>query len=662
MDIKKRIDELVELLNRYNHEYYILDKPSVSDSEYDRLMQELLYLEEKYPEYKSDISPSERVGSTVLSNFEKVEHKLPMLSLGNVFNFEEVRSFDERIRKEGVNPEYVCELKIDGLAISLIYENGTLIRGVTRGDGRIGEDITHNVKTIKQIPLSLSEKIDIEVRGEIYIGKKEFLKENKEREEKGLELFQNCRNLASGSVRNLDSKVAASRNLSNFIYHLPNPKDYNLNTHEEALEFMKSLGFKINSKRKLCKNIDEVIDFITKMTEERDSLSYDIDGIVIKVNSIDAQERLGFTAKYPKWATAYKFPAMEVETKLKDIKFTVGRTGRITPNAILEPVRVQGSTISKATLHNEDFINTRDIRIGDIVIIRKAGDVIPEVVRVNKDRRVGNEIKFKMIDTCPVCGEKIKRREGESDFYCVNPNCDAKNIEKLIHFASRNAMNIDGLGERILEDYYNFGYVTDISSIYDLKKYKDELKLLEGFGEKSINKLLEAIELSKNNSLEKLLFGLGIRHFGLKSATILAENFKDIDNLKNVSMERLLFIKDIGEVMATEVINYFSNQDNLDLIDRLKMHGVNMKYLGEKKKIDDNFNKKKFVITGTLSFTGRNELKKEILIRGGEVVDSVSSKTDVVIYGFNPGSKYDKAKKLNIEMWDEEKIKEMLGV
>ena len=662
MDIKKRIDELVELLNRYNHEYYILDKPSVSDSEYDRLMQELLYLEEKYPEYKSDISPSERVGSTVLSNFEKVEHKLPMLSLGNVFNFEEVRSFDERIRKEGVNPEYVCELKIDGLAISLIYENGTLIRGVTRGDGRIGEDITHNVKTIKQIPLSLSEKIDIEVRGEIYIGKKEFLKVNKEREEKGLELFQNCRNLASGSVRNLDSKVAASRNLSNFIYHLPNPKDYNLNTHEEALEFMKSLGFKINSKRKLCKNIDEVIDFITKMTEERDSLSYDIDGIVIKVNSIDAQERLGFTAKYPKWATAYKFPAMEVETKLKDIKFTVGRTGRITPNAILEPVRVQGSTISKATLHNEDFINTRDIRIGDIVIIRKAGDVIPEVVRVNKDRRVGNEIKFKMIDTCPVCGEKIKRREGESDFYCVNPNCDAKNIEKLIHFASRNAMNIDGLGERILEDYYNFGYVTDISSIYDLKKYKDELKLLEGFGEKSINKLLEAIELSKNNSLEKLLFGLGIRHFGLKSATILAENFKDIDNLKNVSMERLLFIKDIGEVMATEVINYFSNQDNLDLIDRLKMHGVNMKYLGEKKKIDDNFNKKKFVITGTLSFTGRNELKKEILIRGGEVVDSVSSKTDVVIYGFNPGSKYDKAKKLNIEMWDEEKIKEMLGV
>lgn len=661
MDIKERIDELVRLLNKYNHEYYILDKPSVSDSEYDRLMQELLYLEEKYPEYKSKISPSERVGSEVLSNFEKVEHKRPMLSLGNVFNFDEVRNFDERIRKEGINPSYVCELKIDGLAISLIYENGILQRGVTRGDGKVGEDITQNVKTIKQIPLSLSRKIDIEVRGEIYIGKKEFEKVNKERKEKGLDLFQNCRNLAAGSVRNLDSKVAASRNLSNFIYHLPNPEDYNIDTHEKALEFMESLGFKVNSKRKICKNIDEVIEFITKMTEEREKLTYDIDGIVIKVNDISMQHALGFTAKYPKWATAYKFPAEEVETKLKEIKFTVGRTGRITPNAILEPVRVQGSTISKATLHNEDYINDRDIRIGDIVVIRKAGDVIPEVVKVNKERRTGNEKKFVMIDTCPVCKEKIKRKENESDFYCLNPNCDARNIEKLIHFASRNAMNIDGLGDRILEDYYNFGYISDISSIYDLKNYKDELKLLEGFGEKSINKLLESIEKSKNNSLEKLLFGLGIRHFGEKSATILAENFKDIDSIKNVTLEKLLSIKDIGEVMANEVIKYFSNRDNLDLIDRLKLHGVNMKYLGPEKIINEDFNGKKFVITGTLSFINRNDLKKEIIIRGGQVVDSVSSKTNVVISGFNPGSKYEKAKKLNIEIWDENKIKEMIG-
>lgn len=661
MDIKNRMDELVNLLNKYNHEYYILDKPSVSDMEYDRLMQELLYLEEKYPEYKSNISPTERVGSVVISNFEKVNHKLPMLSLGNVFNKEEIEKFDERIKKEGFTPEYICELKIDGLAISLIYENGILVRGLTRGDGKVGEDITHNVKTIKDIPLKLTQNIDIEVRGEIYIGKKEFFKVNEERKEKGLELFQNCRNLAAGSVRQLDSKIAASRNLSNFIYHLPNPESYNLKTHEEALEFMSSLGFRVNKKRKKCKSISDVLSFIEKITEEREKLSYDIDGIVIKVNDIRTQEQLGFTAKYPKWATAYKFPAMEVETKLKDIKFTVGRTGKITPNAILEPVKVAGSTISKATLHNEDYVKDKDIRVGDIVVIRKAGDVIPEVVRVKFERREKDAPKFKMITNCPVCNTSLIRKESEANHYCPNPLCDAKKVEKLIHFSSRDAMNIEGLGERILEDYYNFGYVTDIPSIYDLKKYKSELMTLEGFGEKSINNLLDSIEISKNNSLEKLLFGLGIRHFGAKSALLLAEKFKDIDNLKNATIEELIAINDIGSIMAESIVSYFSNRDNLDLIDKLKIHGINMKYLGSETIIDDEFNNKKFVLTGTISFASRNELKKEILTRGGKVIDSVSSKTDVVIVGENPGSKYAKAKELNIEIWDEKTIKDKIN-
>ena len=661
MDIKKRIDELVELLNKYNHEYYILDKPSVSDSEYDRLMQELISLEEKYPEYKSSISPTERVGSKVLSSFVKVRHKLPMLSLGNVFNYEEIEKFDERIKKEGYNPTYVAELKIDGLAVSLIYENGILVRGLTRGDGTVGEDITHNVKTIKDIPLKLSKDIDIEVRGEIFISKNEFSRVNKERKEKGLELFQNCRNLAAGSVRQLDSKIAASRRLSNFIYHLPNPLDYNLNTHEDSLKFMKSLGFRVNPTRKLCNNIKEVISFIEEITKKRDDLSYDIDGIVIKVNDIETQNSLGYTAKYPKWATAYKFPALEVTTRLKDIKFTVGRTGKITPNAILEPVKVAGSTISKATLHNEDFVKEKDIRVGDIVVIRKAGDVIPEVVKVDKDRREDDLPLFKMIDTCPVCDSKLIRKEKEANHYCPNPLCDAKKVEKLIHFASRGAMNIEGLGERILEDYYNFGYVTDIPSIYDLKKYKSELMTLEGFGEKSINNLLEAIEESKNNSLEKLLFALGIRHFGAKSAMILAKKFKDIDCIKNATFEELKSIYDIGDIMAEEVVKYFSDQSNLDLIDKLKMHGLNMKYIGEEEIIDDEFLDKKFVITGTISFMGRSDIKKEIIKRGGKTIDSVSSKTDIVIVGDSPGSKYDKAKELNIEIWDEDKLKEMLG-
>lgn len=660
-NVSKRIKELTDLLNKYNHEYYILDKPSVSDFEYDRLMQELMSLEQKYPDLKQPDSPTERVGSEVLSNFEKVRHRLPMLSLGNVFNEDEIVKFDERIKKEGYNPTYVVELKIDGLAISLTYENGVLVRGVTRGDGKVGEDITNNVKTIKTIPLRLKKDISIEVRGEIYIDKKEFERVNKQRKEKGLEQFQNCRNLASGSVRQLDSKVAASRNLNCFLYHLPNPIDYGLYKHSDVLEYLKSLGLRVNPKRKLCNNINEVISFINEITSIRSTLPYDIDGMVIKVNDIRMQENLGYTAKYPKWATAYKFPPEEVITKLIDIKFTVGRTGKITPNAILEPVKVMGSTISRATLHNEDFVKEKDIRVGDYISIRKAGDVIPEVVEVKLERRQKQLPKFTMINNCPVCGSILVRKDEEANHYCMNPLCDARNIEKLIHFSSRKAMNIDGLGERIAEDFYNFGYLKDISSIYDLKKYKDELMELEGFGEKSINNLLNAIEESKKNSLERLLFALGIRHFGEKGASIIAKNYPDIDQVINAKYEDLIAIPDIGDTMAKSIVEYFKDQNNIKLINKLKGHGLNMNYLGKQIIKQDDFADKKFVITGTISIMPRDRLKEEITIRGGKTIESVSKNTNVVIVGDNPGSKYDKAKELNITIWDEEELKKRLG-
>ena len=661
MDIKNRIKEISDLLNKYNYEYYILDRPSVSDVEYDRLMQELVSLEEKYPEYKLDSSPTSRVGSEVISNFEKVIHKRPMLSLGNVFNESDIIKFDERIRKEGFNPTYVCELKIDGLAISLTYENGILVGGATRGDGKVGENITNNVKTIKAIPLKLTKDIDIEVRGEIFIDKKEFDRVNKERREKGLEEFQNCRNLASGSVRQLDSKITAERKLNNFIYHLPNPLDYGLYKHSEALLFMKELGFNVNEKRRICKSIEEVLEFIEEITEIRDKLEYDIDGIVIKVDDVSMQENLGFTARSPKWATAYKFPAEKVTTRLTDIVFTVGRTGKITPNAMLEPVRVAGSTIRKATLHNEDYVVSKDIRVGDIVVIQKAGDVIPEVVKVDLDRRDKVLPEFKMIDKCPVCNTLLVRKGDEANHYCPNKLCDARKASVLIHFASRKAMNIDGLGDRIIEDYYNFGYLTDIPSIYELKKYKDELQSLEGFGEKKVDNLLDAIEKSKQASLEKLLFGLGIRHFGEKSALIIAKKFKTMDNIMKLSFEDLVDITDIGEVMAKSIIEYFSNPENINLINKLKDLGLNMNYLGKELKEDINFLNKKFVITGTISVMPRDTLKEEIALRGGDVSLSVSKKTDVVIVGDSPGSKYEKAVKLGIEIWDENKLLELLG-
>ena len=652
--IMDRMNELIELIKKANYEYYVNDNPSITDQEYDRYMQELIKIEQLHPEWIKDDSPTKRVGGEVVSEFKKIVHEKPMLSLSNVFNEDDVRQFDERIKKE-VTPNYVCELKIDGLSVSLLYKNGKLIRGATRGDGVTGEDITHNVKTIKSIPLVINKPIDIEVRGEIYMSKKSFNDLNKKRAINNETLLANPRNAAAGSVRQLDSKVAASRNLDCFIYHLPNPEDYNIKTHHEALNFMKSLGFTVNPNIELVKNIDEVLKYIDKWTKKRDELPYEIDGIVIKTNDIKQQQILGFTSKYPKWATAYKFPALEVLTKLKDIKFTVGRTGQVTPNAVLEPVRLMGSIISRATLHNEDYVLAKHIKIGDIVSIRKAGDVIPEVVEVKNDRRNGTEIPFKMIHNCPMCNSKLVKKD--SAYYCINENCDRKNIENLIHFVSRDAMYIEGFGDNIVEDFYNMGYLKSVVDFYELKKYKEELMELEGFGNKSINNLLSNIEKSKENSLERLLFGLGIRYVGAKTAKILAKKYKNIEDLINAKYEDLLEIKDVGERIAQSVIDYFEN--NLNLINNLKLHGINMKYLG-KENVNDFFLDKTFVLTGTLSTITRSDAKLKIEELGGNVSGSVSKKTDYVIVGENPGSKYNEALKLGITIWHEKEFLEKI--
>ena len=659
MEPKLRIKELVNLLNEANYNYYVLDNPTITDQEYDKYLRELVNLEEKYPELILSDSPTKRVGGEVLDKFSKITHKIPMLSLGNVFNEEEVRDFDNRIKKMGINPEYVCELKIDGLSVSLVYEKGLLKSGATRGDGVVGEDITHNVKTIKVIPLKLNEEVDIEVRGEIYMDKETLIKINEERTKNGLTPLQNVRNAAAGSIRQLDSKVAAKRNLNNFIYHLPNPMYYGINKHSEALCYMKKLGFKVNPNNKVCKSIDEVIEFINKYTEIRDTLSYEIDGVVIKVNDINEQQELGFTAKYPKWATAYKFPANDVLTKLKDIIFTVGRTGQITPNAVLEPVLVMGSTVSRATLHNEDFVNNLNLMIGDIVEVHKAGDVIPEVKGALIERRTGSEKPFVMITACPICKTDLIKKAGQVDYYCPNERCPARGIEGLIHFASRDAMNIDGLGDEIIEFFYNEGFLKEITDFYYLKDHKDEILSLEGFGQKSFDNMIKAIENSKKNSLEKLLFGLGISGIGSKTAKLLAEYYETIDNLMNASIEELLNIKDIGDTLANNIYEYFKN--NHELINKLKLLDINMNYLGIKKKTNEHITNKKFVMTGTISFMNRDEIKALIEEYSGAFAESVSKKTDVVIVGENPGSKYNKAKELGITIWDEETFKKIIG-
>jgi len=658
--IINRIKELTEILKKANYEYYNMDNPSITDQEYDKYLRELIKLEEKYPEYVDPNSPTKRVGGEAIDKFVKVSHKIPMISLSNVFNEEEINEFATRIKNAGFNPEYVCELKIDGLSVSLHYEHGKLVYAATRGDGVIGEDITHNVKTIKTIPLDLKRDIDIEVRGEIYMNKATLELLNRERELNGETKLQNVRNAAAGSIRQLDPKIAAKRHLDVWIYHLPNPEDYGIKTHFEALEFMESLGFKVNDSSRLVKDEKGILDFINDYTKKRNTLAYEIDGVVIKVNDIETQQILGNTNKYPRWATAYKFPAEEVLTKLIDIKFTVGRTGQVTPNAVLEPVLVAGSTIRKATLHNEDYCKEKDLRIGDIVSIRKAGDVIPEVVESLKERRNGNEKEFQMIYECPICGSSLIKK-GNVDYFCINDNCPKKNIEGLIHFASRNAMNIDGMGDEIIEDFYNEGFIKNTDDFYKLSDYKDQIIELEGYGLKKINNILNSIEISKNNSVERLIFGLGISGIGIKNAKLLASRYKNIYALKNATYEELTAIRDIGDILAHNIVEYFSNIENVNLINNLENNGINMNYLGKEIKENDIFTNKKFVITGTISFMGRNEIKALIESYGGVETTSVSKNTDVVIVGDSPGSKYEKAMSLGIEIWNEDKFKEIIN-
>lgn len=659
--MKERMEELIKIINEADYNYHTLDNPTITDQEYDSFLRELFEIEEAHPEWIREDSPTQHAGGKIIEGFEKVTHKIPMMSLSDVFSESELINFDERIKKEGINPQYMCELKIDGLSVSLLYEKGKLVRAATRGDGTTGEDITHNVKTIKVIPLKLKEEIDLEVRGEIFMNKKTLEDLNKKRKEKGEPLLQNCRNAAAGSIRQLDSKIAAERKLDNFIYHLPNPLDYGLHTHAEAIDYMHKLGFKTNPNNRLVNSIEEVIQFIEEKGKLRPSLPYDIDGVVIKVNNINEQQRLGYTAKYPKWATAYKFPAEEVLTKLNDIIFTVGRTGQITPNAVLDPVILAGSTISRATLHNEDYVIEKDLKIGDIVSIRKAGDVIPEVVEVKKERRTGQEKDFVMIKECPMCSTTLVKREGQVDYYCPNNHCPARKIESLIHFVSRDAMNIDGLGDRIMEDFYNFHFIGNLADIYSLKDHEQDLIRLEGYGDKSVSNLLQAIENSKANSLERLIFGLGIPHVGAKTAKILAMKFMDMDNLKNASFEELVSIPDIGDIIAKSIINYFGEQHNSAIVEELKDLGINMKYTGEKVEEKEEFNGKTFVLTGSLEIFTREEAEEKIELLGGKTSSSVSKKTSAVIVGANPGSKYTKAQELGIPIWTEKEFEEKLN-
>ena len=657
--IINRINELIDKIGKASYEYYVLDSPTVTDQEYDDWYNELLSLEEKYPHLKRIDSPTLRVGGEALSKFEKVTHKTPMLSFDDIFNEDEIIAFDERIKKVVVNPTYTVEPKMDGLSGSLVYENGILVRAATRGNGLVGEDITLNVKTIKSVPLKLNEPIDIEVRGEIYMSKRAFNKINSEREANGENLFANPRNAAAGSVRQLDSKVTAKRELDFMAYFIPNPSDYGIKTQTESLEYLKKLGFVTNYKlNKLAHDYKEIIKSIDELGSVRDELPFEIDGAVLKVNDLDDEAKLGFTSRVPKWGIAYKFPAKEVLTTLKEIKFTVGRTGKITPNAIFDPVHVAGSLISKATLHNEDYCIEKDVRVGDIVSIRKAGDVIPEVVEVKLDRRQDDSVPFKMINVCPICGTELIKKD--SHHFCPNDRCPARNIEGLIYFASRDAMNIDGLGDEIIEDFYNMGYIKDITDFYNLYNYHDELKSLEGFGEKSITNLLQGIENSKHNSLERLLCALGIKNVGKRTAKMLAKRYGSLDNLINASYEELVNIKDIGDIIAKSIKDYFEDEKNIEIINKLKSYNVNMDYLGGEVINDDNFASKTFVLTGSLTSITRDEAREKIEALGGITTNSVSKKTDVVIVGDAPGSKYDKAKELGITIWTEDEFLQKL--
>lgn len=659
MNPKERIDDLINKINHASYEYYVLDNPTLTDQEYDDYYKELLSLEEKYPELKRIDSPTNRVGGDAVDKFDKVTHAHPMLSFDDIFNEEEIRAFDERIKKVVKNPTYSVEPKMDGLSGSLLYEKGVLVRGATRGDGIVGEDITTNIKTIKSIPLRLTEPIDIEVRGEIYMSKEAFLKANEDRRNNNENEFANPRNAAAGSVRQLDSKITAKRNLDFMAYFIPNPEDYGIKTQSESLAYLRKLGFVTNYKLNgHAKNVDDILEYIDDLGKKRPDLPYNIDGVVLKVDDLNDEKVLGFTSRVPRWGIAYKFPAEEVLTVLREIKFTVGRTGKITPNAIFHPVHVDGSLVSKATLHNYDYCIEKDIRVGDVISIRKAGDVIPEVVEVKFDRRTDDVKDFVMIDRCPMCDTPLIRKD--ANHFCPNEHCPARKIEGLVHFVSRPAMNIDGLGDAIIEDFYNMGIIKRIEDIYNLKNKREEIIELEGFGNKSVDNLINSIEVSKSNSVERLLFAIGIPGIGAKTAKVLAKKYLNLDNLMKASLEELTAIKDIGDILANSIVSYFAEPKNQELINNLKELGLNMEYKGEKTINNPLISNKKFVITGTISFMGRNEIKELLEKYDGITVDSVSKKTDVVIVGDAPGSKYDKAIQLGIEIWNEEKFKEII--
>ena len=661
LEAKKRHQELVEILEKYSYEYYVLDNPSVSDAEYDDKLSELENLEKLFPELITRNSPTQRIIGQVLTGFNKIHHKYQMLSLGDVFNLEELRIWDRKLCENlnVKNVTYNAEMKIDGLAMSLVYENGELLYCATRGDGTTGEDVTTNVLTIPSIPTHIKIKERVEIRGEVYMPKASFIELNKARKEAGEPLFANARNAAAGSIRNLDSNVAKSRKLDAWWYYLEEPEKFNVKTQAEALDFIESLGFKVNPERKVLSNFEEINKYVEEYNKKRNSLPYDIDGIVLKVNDLSLHEEIGYTAKTPKWAIAYKFPPEEVITKLKDIIYTVGRTGKITPNAVLEPVKVAGSTVQRATLHNEDFIKDKDLMVGDYVILRKAGDIIPEVVTPVYARRDGSQVPFKMITNCPDCGSELVKIEAMH--FCLNKNCPSRKIESLIHFASKDAMDIEGMGDKVCEQFFAEKFIQSIPDIYRLANFKENIIQIEGWSYKSTESLLEAIENSKKKSLEKLLFGLGIKEVGEKMAKVLARFYKNIDRLMNESEENLLKISDIGEVCAASIYKYFHDEENIKLIEELKQLGLNMNYLGSETINENNyFYNKKIVLTGTLSKYGRKEATEILENLGAHVSSSVSKVTDLVIYGEEAGSKLDKANKLNVRVMNEEEFLDIL--
>lgn len=657
MNEENRILFLRKELEKYSIEYYVYDNPSVSDQEYDRLMQELMALEEKHPEMYDANSPSQRIIGQVLEGFEKVRHDSQMLSLGNVFNYEEIEEFVTRIQGSVKDAEFVVECKYDGLAMSLIYENGSFVRAVTRGDGLVGEDVSANIKTIQSIPMHIPERRHVEVRGEVYMPKKSFEELNERQKKNNQALFANPRNAAAGSIRQLDSGVCASRKLDAYWYYFQNAQDFGILTQQEALDRMRSLNFKVNPLFKVCKNTKEIWEFIQSIQEKRNDLPYEIDGMVIKLNSLSDQRTLGSTAKVPRYATAYKFPAERVQTRLLDIVITVGRTGKITPNAVLEPVRIAGTTVSAAQLHNEDMILSKDLRINDIVVVQKAGEIIPEVVSSVKERRDGSQVPYVYPTHCPVCGSRLVRLEGEAAHYCINQDCPARVVESMIHFASRDAMDIDTLGDKKIEQLHEFGFLNSIEDIYFLHEHREELLEKRGYQKKSVDKMLETIETSKKQPLALLLYGLGIRQVGKKAAAILANYFGSMDALMKADVDTLVSINDIGPITAQSIVEFFKDESNQKLIQTLKEQGLNM--IQEKQEIKaSRFTNKTVVLTGTLEHYTRNEAKEILENLGANVSGSVSKKTDYVIYGTAAGSKLAKAQNLDVATMSEEEFVE----